>query len=389
VLRDRLTWLKRDPRIDAITAELVPGDAPGSSRLSVVVDEARPWWVSAQADNATPPSIGEYGGLFQVGHRNLTGWGDSLMISFRQTEGLSDVEGYFEVPLTRWETTLELRGRYADADVVEPELSQLELNSEATVLGARIRQPVLRSSNYEARLFVGIERKTGRATLGGDPGLLAGLARDFGTTRTAAVRMGAEAWWRGRHRAFAGRGTLSLGFDGFGASNGTSFSQPNEEFVTGLVQLQGVEYLPWYRLRIHTRVDFQITDGPLLSLEQLAMGGVDSVRGFRENILVRDEGVVASLEVRVPLWTFGPVERFELGVFTDYGYGRNQKGDLPFKLRSERLMSVGLGLHADVTPWIQASAQWAGEILEPSGNDGDGDGLQDHGFHFLLRVFFP
>jgi hemolysin activation/secretion protein len=390
-LRQRLYWLKRDPRIDGVTAELVPGETRGESELSVVVDEARPWWVAAQADNSTPPAIGSYGGLFQVGHRNLTGWGDSLTIGYRVTEGLHDVEARFEVPVTRWETTVELNGRYAEAEVIETKfLRDLEIDSETTVLGFRVRQPVLRSNSYEVRVFAGAERKTGRSSSGGD--LLRGLAQGFGKSRVTAIRLGGEAWWRGRSRAFAGRATFSFGIDVFGATNPTQtssmpFSQPNEEFSAGLFQLQGVEYLPWYGIRVHTRLDFQLADGPLLGLEQMAAGGEGSVRGFRKNLLVRDQGVATSLEFRFPLPTIGPVERFELGVYTDFAHMRNRGGERLADFKNERLLSAGIGFHADVTPYVKASIQYAYAILDPDGDPGDD--LQDDGFHFSLRVFFP
>jgi len=387
-LRQRLYWLKRDPRIDGVTAELVPGEERGESELSVVVDEARPWWVAAQADNSTPPAIGSYGGLFQAGHRNLTGWGDSLTIGYRVTEGLNDVEARFEVPVTRWETTVEINGRYAEADVIETKaLRALEIDSETTVLGFRVRQPVLRSNSYEVRVFAGAERKTGRSSLGGDASLLGGLVQGFGKTRVTAIRLGGEAWWRGQHRAFAGRGTLSFGIDAFGSTNGTTLSQPNEEFSAGLFQLQGVEYLPWYGIRIHTRLDFQLTDGPLLGLEQMAAGGDSSVRGFRKNALVRDQGVATSLEFRFPLPTMGPVERLEFGLYTDFAHMRNRGGERLVDFKNERLLSTGVGLHADVTPYVKASIQYAYAILDPDGDPGDD--LQDDGVHFSLRVFFP
>ena len=386
-LRERLKWLKRDPRIDGVTAELTPGTERGASLLTVSVDEAQAWWATAQADNSTPASIGEFRGLVQAGHRNVTGWGDSFTLGYSVTEGLHDVEARLEIPLNRWETTFEATGRYAETDVVEPALSELELSTETSVLGVRLRHPVLRSNRHEVRVFVGADRRTGRASIGGDTALLADLVAGFGSTRVTAIRTGVEGWWRGRSRALSGRATLSFGVDLFGATNGTNNGQPDPEFVTGLFQLQGVEYLPWAGMRLHSRVDFQVSDGPLLGLEQFAAGGDASVRGFRTNLLVRDQGAAASLELRIPLVELPPLDRLELGIFTDYAYGRNL-GDTPTtEANSENLLSVGGGLHADVTRYVEAFLQYGYAIIEPDGNNGDA--LQDHGVHFRVRVRFP
>ena len=50
------------------------------------------------------------------------------------------------------------------------------------------------------------------------------------------------------------------------------------------------------------RMDSQISRDPLLSLEQFAIGGHASVRGYRENQIVRDSGAVVSAEARLPLF---------------------------------------------------------------------------------------
>jgi hemolysin activation/secretion protein len=57
---------------------------------------------------------------------------------------------------------------------------------------------------------------------------------------------------------------------------------------------------PW-DTEILFRTDLQLANNPLLPLEQLAVGGRYTVRGYQENQLVRDNGVIAQLEARVPV----------------------------------------------------------------------------------------
>ena len=45
----------------------------------------------------------------------------------------------------------------------------------------------------------------------------------------------------------------------------------------------------------------QLTPDPLLPIEQIAIGGIDTVRGYRENQLVVDNGWMTSAELRIPL----------------------------------------------------------------------------------------
>ncbi len=48
------------------------------------------------------------------------------------------------------------------------------------------------------------------------------------------------------------------------------------------------------------KVQGQIADGPLVSSEQLSIGGLDTVRGYLESEVLGDEGVVGNLELRSP-----------------------------------------------------------------------------------------
>ena len=52
---------------------------------------------------------------------------------------------------------------------------------------------------------------------------------------------------------------------------------------------------------ILTSLTAQLTPDSLLSLEQIGIGGINTVRGYRQNQLVTDNGILGSIEVRIPL----------------------------------------------------------------------------------------
>ena len=87
----------------------------------------------------------------------------------------------------------------------------------------------------------------------------------------------------------------------------------------------------------------QYTGERLLALEQMAVGGVNTVRGYRENQLVRDRAVVASLEFRVPLlFNKAGAGILELAPFFDFGGGWDVHEDR----HPETIASTGIGLTA-------------------------------------------
>jgi hemolysin activation/secretion protein len=379
-LRRRLRILKRDPNIETITSELAPGVERGDSVLTVQVHEPHSWSVATQFDDYVTPAVGGFRGLYFAGYRNLTGWGDQFNVTYSVATGLHDLDGRLSIPITRWDTLLEVRIRQAWSEITESPIDDFDIESRSQAYMLHITQPILRERTHSFGAFASAEWKRGKSTL------LGGLAlsldpQDDGQSTVAAVRGGVEGWWRGERRAVSGRLTLSLGLDILQA--GSNDLNLDGQFHSSLLQLQAVEFLPWYGMRILTRFDAQLADDVLLGLEQFGVGGHATVRGYRENLLVRDQGVIGSIELRIPLPTWGPVERLELGVFGDGGYGVNRRGK-----SGDRIYSVGLGIHASVTRYVRLTAEWAESLNDPTGNL-VGNHIQDDGVHFSLHIGFP
>jgi hemolysin activation/secretion protein len=52
--------------------------------------------------------------------------------------------------------------------------------------------------------------------------------------------------------------------------------------------------------QLYGKVQGQVADGPLVSSEQLSVGGLDTVRGYLESEVLGDNGIVGNLELRSP-----------------------------------------------------------------------------------------
>jgi len=391
-LRESLRLLKRDPLVDAVTAELYPGEERGTSVLSIVVDEAVPVWAGFSADNYAPEAVGGTRGRMRLGHRNLTGWGDSIHFGYSVAEGLNDLDIQFQVPLTRYATTLDLWTRLAWSEIVESEfLEQLDIRSNAQGYGFSIRQPVLRRRGQEARVFFAGDWKKAQSFLLGERGIVPGDPNS-GRSAVAALRVGGDYLLRLQNRALAAWVSVNFGLDALDSTKEFDGDLPGEtrdafpdgKFVSARFRLQEIEYLPWYDLRVQTRIDAQVSNDRLLGLEQFAAGGHASVRGFRENLIVRDQGVAGSIELRIPAPPlYEHLSQLELGIFADVGYGRDRGGES----RSATIVGLGLGLHADFFEHFRVSLEWATDV-EDSGAV-IGNELQDDGFHFSVLARFP
>jgi hemolysin activation/secretion protein len=126
------------------------------------------------------------------------------------------------------------------------------------------------------------------------------------------------------------------------------------------------------------RADLQLAFDPLLSMEQYAVGGAYTVRGYRENQFVSDNGLVASLEFRFPVYHTTKQE-LQTMIFYDHGQSWNYKQHMD----EHTLSSVGLGLRYTFTDWVTAQVYWGEKLKDISY---DSDAWQDNGIHVALRV---
>jgi hemolysin activation/secretion protein len=181
---------------------------------------------------------------------------------------------------------------------------------------------------------------------------------------------------------------LSWGIDVAGATLNAG-DIPDGRFVAWLGQLQVASRLPWLDAQILTRFEVQLSNDPLLPLEQLAVGGRYTVRGYRENTLVRDNGLAASLELRVPLFQRSdPAIRIEMAPFVDIGRSWNDTRSGPLEeTTSKTLASVGLGARMMLGQWGFGELYWGHRFMGVT-DSGESD-LQDDGIHFRISLNLP
>jgi hemolysin activation/secretion protein len=119
-------------------------------------------------------------------------------------------------------------------------------------------------------------------------------------------------------------------------------------------------------------------------MEQFSVGGYQSVRGYREDQLVRDNGLASSLELRLPIWSDPALGLdVQLAPFCDVGHSWNTKRDEQSPLT---IGSVGVGLRTFYKELLRGEIYW-GHRLESVSDPGEHD-LQDEGVHFAVTGSF-
>lgn len=174
----------------------------------------------------------------------------------------------------------------------------------------------------------------------------------------------------------------------------TSLEDPPPQLNPDAFRVQDPDYSYWLGqvhyarqigergMQLVLRGTIQVTDDRLLSLDGLSIGGNSSIRGYRENQLIRDEGYILNAEFVYPLWQSGS-GRGELTLvpFIDYGRGQNQGRD------SDDLSSAGLALRYKLGG-LSVDLTFAEKIEHPDEVDNQSGNLQDDGIHFRISYDF-
>jgi hemolysin activation/secretion protein len=388
-LQARLQLLQEDHRVESINAELKPGVRLGESLLRVRITEKNPLGAWFVLNNYQSPTVGAERGLMTLAHENLTGRGDILRLTYARSDGLDpEIDAHYSLPLNPQDTTIALEYRKNDYRVVEEPFEPLDIVSKTDIYGISVRHPVYRTQNQELSLVLMGEYIENRTFLLAAPFSFS-PGPEEGKSCVTALRFSQEWMNRSQTRVLAARSRFSLGLDALGATSRES-GIPDGQYFAWLGQFQWAEILNPSGIQMIARMDVQLTDDSLLPVEQMAVGGRYTVRGYRENQLVRDQALLASLESRIPLVkSFSLADYLDIVPFIDYGRAWNKNLPTP-PIKS--ISSIGLGLRWGVTlasPPVRLQPQfeiyWGYPLrdVEHSANN-----LQDDGIHlqFLLRI---
>lgn len=390
-LRDRLQIFLQDPRIARMNAELKPATQPGEGILQVKVEEMSPWKAWLEFNNYQSPTVGAERGLATVSHLNPLGLGDAFSFTYGRSDGVDPlIDTSYSIPFTPWDTTLILQYRQNDFKVVESPFDSLDIKSHAKIYTISVRQPVYRTPFQEFALTLTGEYLRNKNFLLGIPFAFIPGSTSQGRVNISALRFSQEWTDRRPNQVFSARSRFSVGLDVLNATTSGSSSVPDAQFFSWLGQVQGARRFDPYGIEVIARMDLQVANDRLFPLEQYAMGGRYSVRGYRTNTLVRDDAFLFSVETRLPIFpaTFGE-DTIQFAPFIDVGRSWNAKGDTP---DPQTLASIGTGLRfafrQQAIPLFQnayANVYWGQQlnhVNDPNQN------LQDHGVYFqvLLEV---
>jgi hemolysin activation/secretion protein len=397
-LQEQLQLLQQDRRIERINAELRPGDQRGDSLLNVRVVDRSPFHATMEVNNYLTPLVGEIRGVGTLVDDNLTGNGDPLRLSYGQSSGAFPIlDASYALPFNRYGTTFSPYYRRIGFKLIEPPFTPLNIKTNSEIIGMSLRHPIYKTVTDEVALsIIGEHLFTQSFLFDGTPDQM--TFNSFpgfqnGAATVSALRFAQEWTHRTLDTVLAVRSRFSVGLNVLGATINANPDTPDGQFFSWLGQTQAIkqfgENLLGMQLLGH--MDLQLTNSPLFPVEQVALGGRYTVRGYREVTILRDNSFMASVESRVPLvrWANGQ-PMFQLAPFVDFGHGWNIGDNHTTVITSlanpvNTLASVGVGLRWNILPDDRAvfEVYWGQQLNHvPS----IGNNLQAHGVHLGVVI---
>ncbi len=385
-LREKFQLVLDDPLFQRLNARLLPGERAGEAVLEVDVERAKPYRISGFANNYRPPSIGSLAAGMSAVVRNLSGYGDALDLTLQSPQkdwGEVRSSLAWRLPLGSRGSWLALQYEHGRSSVVEEPMRSLDLKSILDSREIGLGQTLYESLSHRLALGFGYLLRENRTTLGGLPFSFTAGEPD-GLTRIRARRFWQEYSYRTEKQVLALRSTFTTASNNLQDMRGLpgpAAPAASQRYDVWLGQWQYARQLSEQGTQLILRGAVQHSGSRLLALDRMAIGGVTTVRGYRENQLVRDRGSVVNVEVDVPLYRAG--ERgpnLSVLPFYDVGRGKN-RGEA-----GETLSSAGVAASLRWQGW-RVDLAVAKRLVHPAAIHG-GSNWQDKGVHLQIAYDF-
>jgi hemolysin activation/secretion protein len=391
-LKQQLELLRQEPNIQAVNAELTPGDQLGESILNLGITERNPFQFGVEFSNPRSPSVGAYEVDALFSDTDLLGFGDSLAVRYGlfvgdiddlKFDAPKDYSIDYSIPFTPYDTTAEFNYTRSSDLVVEAPFNDVDIQSATDGYAAAISQPIIHRPNEELDMSVGLTARYNTTYLLGQPFSLAPGAVN-GVSNAVAIRFSQQYSTKSDTQAIALRSTFGFGIDAMDAT--VSSSRPDGRFFDWLGQFQYVRRLSGWGIAADSDAQFigrftaQLSADPLLAVEQFGLGGMDTVRGYREQQIVSDNAVVASVELRFPLIEKSHQDILDVAPFFDAGYGWDARNS---EMEPELISAPGVGLLLNVTSHLTAAVYYGYALKKFPQSTHD---LQDSGISFTLTL---
>ena len=333
-----------------VQAELVPGEEEGTSDLHLVLQEKEnPLTSFLFTDNAGQKESGRYRIGAYTEYRGIGGHDASLAVSPVWTEGIWGGSVMYDTPWGHHGTQAQISYSRNLVDIIDGTFKDYDMKANSNDAAISITHPVNITPLSRVDVFLEGHRKWSDTTYSG---------MELSNSATRTVKAGLSA------RSFDENGLwfFMTSVTGYESDDRANHKDNNGSYYSAyLMRRQNLKHDQYMLYRLYGQYTaFE----SLPSTEQFTLGGMGSVRGYKESILSGDKGWFAGMEYGFPISS--DHQTWRGFVFLDHGVAYN---NFSVKTTKDYLTSAGFGLECSKGGWYGKAV--LGIPLKDSGNIGD------------------
>lgn len=332
------------------------GSLPGTMDVDLKVEDSSPWRASAGLSNDYSADTEKLRVTASIGHDNLWQAGHSVSLSYFATpQDLEQTQvwsGSYTMPLPTSKWALELSGYTSDSNVSTA--GGTSVLGEGYAFGLKASYTVPDTGAWWHSFSAGIDFKNNKEAL------QFGNSSDEVPLKYAPITLAYAGYYQGEREqhglnlSFVSGMRTVLGWGSDWATFNYKRYKASPSFLLLKADANG-SYTFGNDVQLGWRMAAQVTDSPLVSGEQIAAGGMNSVRGYLSAEATGDIGVLSSLEMRTPVitWFGDAVNKWRAHAFVDTASLRLRS---PLAEQDSRfsLISVGLGTNLNIGSHVSA-----------------------------------
>jgi hemolysin activation/secretion protein len=364
-LQDELVYFNNVHDV-SVSASLKPGKEPETTDYHLEVFEPKKHSGTLVVDNLGTNDIGRNRIGFNYINRSVFGNRENLSLGGNYADGSNSLYADYNFLMGTKGSRLGIYTSYSDIEINSGPLRSLDVTGESYTISPSLTHPVYVRNDSVVNAFMSYDIKRSTTDF---------FDVTLFESKVRQINLGLNAYKSLERGIWYGNIQLSNSMEGLGS---------DEDFINISASLTRTHIFEnnWI---FSFRSAGQYSDSELLpSLEQFQIGGLYTVRGYKEGLLLGDDGYFVNTEISIPIPMDGEKnisDQSRFIAFFDHG------GAFPFKGNNQSidsddfLTSVGIGL--DLKLFNKVSAKFMVGVPLHSREDGNDSASG----HFYIEAY--
>lgn len=349
-LQKDLNTFNRNARSIKVRAELKPGEKYGTTDVKMIAEESLPYHLSASFDNFGRDTTGEHRGGLVASADSLIGFQDRLSVAFNIARSSLNPYVDYSIPVNRYGTRAGASYMYGKSEISSGDYADFNLTAKTQTISGYLTHPFIDTAKSKLSLNTSINVKDSNAKISD---ITYSEYKDY----SAAVGFGGSY-------NFDKSILYASSYLTYGVIK-DKIKEENQHFSKLNADLYYVQYLPLDIVGTF-KAGGQYSPDDMAYVEQYQIGGISSVRGYSEGLLMAPTSYYTSIEMLFPIpflpetvsvpfkkdeTKFRLKDSIKFAAFIDHGavFHHDQSTD-----KEDFLLSAGAGLRLAMNKYVSA-----------------------------------